>query len=300
MDDAVAGPSTCIKIEHEPDVATIWLTLPVHPLPCITPALIDDFCGVADALKREHGRDTPIDDQPFKFLVVKSASERVFSLGGDLVSMADTIEADRADVLDRTAVGGAKASFNMTSGFGCCFVTISLVRGRALGGGFETARCCNIMTAESGATFQLPEASVGLFPANGIATVIVSKIGYSLARRLVLDGEKLDTKTALASGIIDEVYEPGRGEAGVRALVARLTPSHAAHVAFERTVQRQHNITLDAPIAETDYWAKTVRHLPASSLERMRRIGMLQRRMFGQTGGSSSEDTAARGRGEDG
>ena len=151
------------------------------------------------------------------------------------------------------------------------------------------------MTAESGATFQLPEASVGLFPANGIATVIAPKIGYSLARRLVLDGEKLDTKTALAAGIIDEVYEPGRGEAGVRALVARLTPSHAAHVAFERTIQRQHNITLDALIAETDYWAKTVRHLPASSLERMRRIGMLQRRMFGPAGGSSSEDTAARG-----
>ena len=286
MDNAAAGASTRITIDYEPALATIWLTLPVKPLPCITPALIDDFCSVAEALRREHGRETPSGDQPYKFLVVRSASERVFSLGGDLVSMTETIESNRIDVLDRTAVGGATASFNLATGFGCCFVTISLVRGRAFGGGFETARCCNIMTAESGATFQLPEASVGLFPANGIATVIAPKIGYGLARRLVLEGEKIDTTAALAAGVIDEVYEAGTGEAGVRALVARLTPTHTAHVAFERTVQRQHNITLDALIAETDYWAKTVRHLPASSLERMRRVGMLQRRMFGAADGS--------------
>ena len=280
------GTSTRIKIDYEPDLATIWLTLPVHPLPCITPTLIADFGEVADTLKREHGRETPSGDQPFKFLVLRSASEQVFSLGGDLVTMAETIESNSIDVLDRTAVGGATASYNLASGFGCCLVTISLVRGRALGGGFETARCCNIMTAESGAIFQLPEASVGLFPANGIATVIAPKIGYALARRLALAGERFDTAAALAEGMLDHLYEPGTGEAGVRALIARLTPSHGAHVAFERTIRRQHNVTLDALIAETDYWAKTVRDIPPASLERMRRIGMKQRRMFGLREGS--------------
>jgi DSF synthase len=273
--------TTQIQLEYEPSIATIWLTLPIEPLPCITPSLIQNFCEVAEALKLEHGRETPSEEQPFKFLVIRSASDRVFSLGGDLVSMADTIEGGHIDVLDRTAVGGATASFNMASGFGCCFVTISLVRGRALGGGFETARCCNLMTAEAGAVFQLPEATVGLFPANGIGTVIAPRIGYLQARQLVVDAEKIDVATALEKGILDEVYEPGMGEAGVRSLIARLTAHHSAHVAYERTLQRQNNITLDALIAETDYWAKTVRHLSASSLARMRRVGMLQRRMFG-------------------
>lgn len=281
MENTSAGAKTEITLEYEPKISTIWLTLPVCPMPCITPALIKDFCSVAERLQREHGRQTPNENQPFKFLVVRSASERVFSLGGDLVAMADTIEADQFDVLEETAVGGATASYNMASGFDSCFVTISLVRGRAVGGGFETARCCNVMTAERGTTFQLPEASVGLFPANGIATVIAPRIGYALAKRLVVDQKKLDVDAALAAGVLDEVYEPGRGHEGVRELIARLTPSHAAHVAFERTVQRQHNITLDALIAETMYWAKSVRHLPASSLERMRRVGMVQRRMFG-------------------
>ena len=108
MDNAAAGASTRITIDYEPALATIWLTLPVKPLPCITPALIDDFCSVAEALRREHGRETPSGDQPYKFLVVRSASERVFSLGGDLVSMTETIESNRIDVLDRTAVGGAR------------------------------------------------------------------------------------------------------------------------------------------------------------------------------------------------
>ena len=284
MDTLTVNMPTKIKIEYEPSCATIWLTLPIEPLPCITPSLIEDFCEVAEALKREFGRETPSEDQPYKFLVIKSASDRVFSLGGDLVSMADTIEGGHTDVLDRTAVGGATASFNMASGFGCCFVTISLVRGRALGGGFETARCCNLMTAENGAVFQLPEATVGLFPANGIGTVIAPKIGYRLARKLVVDAEKIDVATALETGLLDEVYEPGTGEAGVRSLIARLSACHSAHVAYERTLQRQNNITLAALVAETDYWAKTVRHLSASSLARMRRVGMLQRRMFGVAG----------------
>ena len=277
------GKSTRIQLDYDLDAATIWLTLPVHPLPCITPALIKDFCEVADALKGMHGRETPAVDQPYKFLVVRSASDQVFSLGGDLVSMAETIENEGTDVLDRTAIGGATASYNLAVGFECCFITISLVRGRAVGGGFETARCCNVMTAETGAVFQLPEASVGLFPANGITTVIAPRIGHRLARRLALEMERFNTSTALSEGILDEVYEPGTGEAGVRALIGRMTPTHAARIAFERTLQRQNNISLDALIAETDFWAKTVRNIPPASLERMRRIGLKQRRMFGVT-----------------
>ena len=276
----VASDMSTLQLDYEPELATLWVTMR-HPVkPCLTPALIRDFNALAAAIRLEHGHAVPSPRQPIKFVVLKSASDKVFNLGGDLDLFVDAIAAGDDEALKTYGRAGAGSCQALASGFDASIVTISLVRGIAIGGGFEAARCCDLMVAEDGASFQLPEAAFGLFAASGIMSVIAPRIGHAATRRLVIDGEKLDCAGALAIDLVDEVASAGAGEAKVRALIARLAPRHAAAVATYRGLNRMNGVTGEALRAEADFWARAAMNLAPESLAMMRRLSRAQARRF--------------------
>ena len=272
--------SSSLQLDYEPELATLWVTMRHAGKPCLTEALIRDFNTLAEAIHHEHGRAVPSPRQKIKFVVLRSASDKVFNLGGDLDLFVDAIAGGDAEALQAYGRAGAVSCHALASGFDASIVTISLVRGVALGGGFEAARCCDLMVAEDGASFQLPEAGFGLFAASGIMSVIAPRIGHAATRRLVIDGEKLDCAGALAIDLVDEVASAGAGEAKVRALIARLTPRHAAAVATYRGLNRMNGVTGEALRAEADFWARAAMNLAPESLAMMRRLSRAQARRF--------------------
>ena len=92
---------------------------------------------------------------------------------------------------------------------------------------------------------------------------------------------RLDCAAARAIDVLDEIAPAGTGEAHVRALIARLTPRHAAAVATYRGLNRMHGVTGEALLAEADAWARAARNLSPQSLAMMRRLSRAQARLFG-------------------
>jgi cyclohexa-1,5-dienecarbonyl-CoA hydratase len=85
--------------------------------------------------------------------------------------------------------------------------TAALVRGRCLGGGFELALACDFIFAEEGATFGLPEISLGVFPP-AAAALLPMKVGGACATRAILLGETVDAPAWHARGLVELVAEP--------------------------------------------------------------------------------------------
>ena len=79
---------------------------------------------------------------------------------------------------------------------------IAMVEGSTQGGGLGLVCASDIVIAADNARFSLPETMFGLIPAV-IFPYIVRKIGINKARQLALAGLKLDSKEALASGLVD-------------------------------------------------------------------------------------------------
>lgn len=269
-----------LKLQYDPDIATLWITLDVAPKPCLSLDLINEFNRVAEAIRHEHGRLAPSPSQPLKFVVLRSASDRVFNLGGDLDHFVHAIINGDADGLRDYGRAGAAACRDLAWGFDASVVTISLVKGAALGAGFEAARCCDLMVAEENATFQLPEAGFGLFPASGVVSVMSPRIGHKATRRLIIDGEKMTCADALAEDVVDEVAPVGDGEWRVRELIERLTPRHAASIATYRGLNRMAGATTEALLAEVDLWVRSAMNLSRESLSMMSRLSRAQARRF--------------------
>lgn len=96
--------------------------------------------------------------------------------------------------------------------------TIAAVNGTALGGGTELALASDLVVAQQGAMFGLPEVKRGLIAAAGGVFRIIDQLPRKIAMRLLVTGEPITADEALRWGLINEVV--GDGDSVLDAAVA--------------------------------------------------------------------------------
>jgi enoyl-CoA hydratase/carnithine racemase len=78
-------------------------------------------------------------------------------------------------------------------------LTIGLVQGAALGGGFEALLSFDYIVAERDATFGLPEILFGLFPGMGAHAILSRKLGAAMADRLIVSNQTYTPRRCTSS-----------------------------------------------------------------------------------------------------
>ncbi len=89
----------------------------------------------------------------------------------------------------------------------CSKPVVAAINGIALGGGLETALCCNYRIAGKNAFVGLPEVNLGLLPGGGGTQRLPRLAGPSEALKMMLTGAHVPAKKALDMGIIDGISE---------------------------------------------------------------------------------------------
>src|SRR3546814_20319266 len=90
-------------------------------------------------------------------------------------------------------------------------LTIGLVQGAALGGGFEALLSFDYIVAERGATFGLPEILFGLFPGMGAHAILSRKLGSAMADRLIVPNRTYTAEEMYEPGLVHPLAENGEG-----------------------------------------------------------------------------------------
>ena len=80
---------------------------------------------------------------------------------------------------------------------------VAAINGITLGGGLETALCCNYRIASNNAFIGLPEVNLGLLPGGGGTQRLPRLVGPSRALKMMLTGAHVPAKKALDMGIVD-------------------------------------------------------------------------------------------------
>ena len=89
----------------------------------------------------------------------------------------------------------------------CSKPVVAALNGIALGGGLETALCCNYRLADKNAFVGLPEVNLGLLPGGGGTQRLPRLTGASEALKMMLSGSHVPAKKALDIGIIDKIVD---------------------------------------------------------------------------------------------
>ena len=132
--------------------------------------------------------------------IILTGGEKVFAGGADI-----------RDMVDRTPIEiMARHTERLWEPIASCpKPVIAAVNGYALGGGCELAMLADIIVAGEGASFGQPEVRVGIMPGAGGTQRLTRAVGKFRAMRMLLTGEPVSAKDALAMGLVSEVVPDG-------------------------------------------------------------------------------------------
>lgn len=82
---------------------------------------------------------------------------------------------------------------------------IAAINGACIGGGNELAMACHIRIASEDAWFSQPEINLGIIPGFGGTSRLPKIIGKGKAIELLLTGNKVSAKEALATGLLNRI-----------------------------------------------------------------------------------------------
>ena len=160
--------------------------------------------------------------------VVLTGAGRHFSAGADLAAL-ERIATGGDDAVNRADVEMLNRLFTVLLGHPK--LTVAAVHGAAVAGGCGLATACDLVVAEPGARFAYTEVRIG-FLAAVVSTFLTRRVPGHVARRMLLDPEKLNGERAVELGLADELAPEGKVvETAVdlaRSVCAKASPSALA------------------------------------------------------------------------
>ena len=157
-------------------------------------------------------------------------------------------------------------------------ITLAMVEGSALGGGFEAALAHHFVLAQRDARLGFPEIAFNLSPGMGGYSLVARRSGMKLAEELIYKGKSHTAEWYEQHGLVDVLYEPGQSYVSVRTFIDTLRPK----LNGVRAMLRARTRVLQLPRSElmdiTEDWVDAAFCLEPKDIAYMERLVMLQNR----------------------
>jgi enoyl-CoA hydratase/carnithine racemase len=190
----------------------------------------------AEAFAEACGR---INADPTVKATILTGAGSVFSAGGNLKKMrarlmgAPETELEIRERYRRTVHALVQSLWTLE------VPLITAINGPAIGLGNDIACLGDIRIAGQRASFGAPFLAMGLVPGDGGTWILTRAIGTARAAELLLTGETIDAKTALAWGLVNRVVPQDRLMAEAKALAQRIAHHSAGVLRMTKRLLRE-------------------------------------------------------------
>jgi len=265
-----AGELSQVSVYYEEGRRTIWMMLASRPRPCFTQKLVNDIMHVARV-----ARDSKL---PFDFWVNGSSVPEIFNVGGDLDFFVEVIREGRREELVAYARSCIDAVHGVFTGFGTGAISIAMLEGSALGGGFEAALANHYVLAQKDVKMGFPEIAFNLFPGMGGYSLVTRKANMRLAEELISSGETHTAEWYAERGLVDQTFDAGEAFMATRTFIDGIRPKLNGMRAMLRARQRVLPLSRSELMDITEDWVDAAFSLEEKDLAFMERLVILQNR----------------------
>ncbi|MEZ5824132.1 MAG: crotonase/enoyl-CoA hydratase family protein [Geminicoccaceae bacterium] len=257
-----------LETRHDVANGVLWAWMKHEERACFTPELMRDGQDLIRLLK-ESFAGASADDIPFRYVVWASRAKGAWSLGGDLSTFTSLIRDRDEDGLRDYAYRSIDVLHDNYGSFGLPVMTVALINGDAVGGGFEAMLTSDLVIAERHAKFGLPEILFNLFPGMGAHAFLARKVGKATARMLIEDGRTRSAEELQELGLVDIVCDEGESERAFAKFVEENARRFNTTRTLRRAMKRVDPVTRDELIDIVDMWVELALELSADDLRRM-------------------------------
>lgn len=257
-----------LDVYYESDLQTLWTYMRPEGRPSFTPAMLADFETWQRLIPRGFGQGKV----PLRYLVLGSRSPGVFCFGGDLKLFKQLIENRDRDGLVQYGHRCCAILHRNIEALDIPMLTIGLVEGAALGGGFEALLSFDYIVAERGATFGLPEIMFGLFPGMGAHALLGRKLGSAMAERLITSNQTYTAEEMYDLGLVHQLAENGDGLEACRDFIRKAERRHSGLVNARKATKIAWHLDLAELNQITELWADAALQLREQDLKIMGRL----------------------------
>jgi DSF synthase len=265
-----------LETQFDPELDTLWTYMRQRSRPSFNPDLLAAF----DQWQNDIAVACSSGAMPIRYVVLGSRFPGVFSLGGDLDLFSAHIRQGDRDALVRYGRACVRILHRNMRSLDQPIITIGLVEGDALGGGFEALLSFNVVIAERGTSFGLPETNFGLFPGMGAHCFLSRRLGSARAEQMILSGRTYSAEELYDLGIVHALADPGRGRAEVEGYIRQNRRRHSGHCAIYEASRSVNPLPLGELEAVVDLWADAALRLSEADLKLMRRLVGAQTRLL--------------------
>lgn len=269
-----AGQMTQLSAYYEEERRTMWMLLRAQPRPSFNHQLIEEIMNLSYAAQRS---GLAID-----FWVTGSLVPGMFNAGGDLSFFVESIKNGRREALRAYARACVDCIHAAARGFDTGAVTIAMVEGSALGGGFEAALAHHFILAQNTARMGFPEIAFNLFPGMGGYSLVARRAGMKLAEELICEGESHTAEWFETRGLVDRLFQPDEAYRSTRTFIDTLRPKLNGVRAMLKARQRVLQLTRAELMDITEDWVDFAFSLEPKDLAYMERLVNLQNRHSAQ------------------
>lgn len=152
-------------------------------------------------------------DDNVRVIIITGSGAKLFSAGADITEFAD-LQAGKIPKYDGNEIYFKIENYPK--------VIIAAMQGGAYGGGLELACSCHLRIMAEEVTLGLPEVKLGLNPGWGGTQRLPRYIGKTKAMELMLTGDFMPAKDALALGLLNKVVPQAEVLATAKKLAKKL------------------------------------------------------------------------------
>lgn len=277
----IGKPYKQLVVEYDPEMRAVWTYLNPTGTPCFNLGILNELIDNHKSFVANDGKALCEGNlEPIDYFVGASKTEHVFNYGGDLALFVLLIKSRDRQALLHYAKLCIECLYGRLSSYDTDAVTISLIQGDALGGGFESALSSNVIIAEEDSRMGFPEILFNLFPGMGAYSLLARRLGAKKAEEMILSGKIYGATELHQLGLVDVLVPVGQGENAVYEFMRTNNRRRNGMRAMYECRRHSNAVTLDELMKITEVWVDAALRLEDRDLKMMGRLVRSQQRQL--------------------
>lgn len=266
--------------DFDQENGVMWCYMNPHPRPCFTPQLLHDLKRFLHVVMNKVTSDiSSSGSSKLRYVVFGSLKPGVFSLGGDLRLFLDCINtSDRKRLCDYMRLS-IEVMYSIYSNMNVPVTTLSMIRGNALGAGFEGALSCDYIVAERTVQLGFPEVLFNMFPGMGAYSFLARRLDSSRVEKMILSGRIYSAEELFDMGLIDVISENNSCLEDVATFIKKLDKTCNTRKSLLKIRSIINPVSFEEMLNIGEIWVDAAMSLSQKELKVMERLIRSQDRM---------------------